>query len=122
MTTENKQNILRAIDWLIDHFPQTFFKKSLDIKPLQIGIYKEIVTFYDRLETPPFSKKLLKDALNYYSASRPYLLCQKANAARIDLYGNEVDSVTEDQAKYAHQRFEQRYNTPKKASDISSNN
>jgi ProP effector len=97
------------IDWLIEHFPNAFFKKASHIKPLQIGIFDEIIEFYERLDSPPFSKKALREALSYYSSSPAYLNCQKANVARIDLYGNEVDVVTEDQAKYAYQRYQQRY-------------
>lgn len=112
MTTSNnatKKDKQVIIDWLIEHFPAAFFKKSKDVKPLQIGIYDDIIDFYERLDTPPFSKKGLKEALSYYSASPAYLLSQKANSARVDIYGNEVDVVTEEQAKYAYQRYQTRY-------------
>jgi len=111
MVVENdtKQDKLAVIDWLIEHFPHTFFKKSKQVKPLQIGIFDEIIDFYERLEHPPFSKKSLREALNYYSSSPAYLNCQKPNSARVDIYGNEVDIVTEEQAKYAWQRYQQRY-------------
>ena len=105
-----KKEKLNTIDWLAEHFPAAFFKKSKDIKPLKIGIFDDIIDFYERLDSPPFSKKMLREALNYYSASPAYLNCQKANTARVDLFGIEVDLVTEEQAKYAHQRYQQRYN------------
>ena len=104
-----KKNKLIIIDWLAEHFPAAFFKKSKQIKPLKIGVFDDIIDFYERLESPPFSKKSLREALNYYSASPAYLSCQKANSARVDLFGIEVDVVTEEQAKYAHLRFQQRY-------------
>lgn len=108
-----KKEKLIIIDWLIEHFPNAFFKKANQVKPLQIGIFDEIVDFYDRLDSSPFSKKALREALSYYSSSPAYLNCQKPQTARIDLYGNEVDIVTEDQAKYAHQRYQQRYTEKK---------
>lgn len=104
-----KKDKIEIIDWLVEHFPAAFFKKGNQVKPLQIGIFDEIIGFYERLDTPPFSKKALREALSYYSSSPAYLNCQKANAARIDLYGNEVDIVNEEQAKYAQQRYQQRY-------------
>ena len=104
-----KKDKQMIINWLIEHFPNAFFKKGQQVKPLQIGIFDEIVEFYDRLDSPPFSKKALREALSYYSSSPAYLNCQKANSARVDLYGNEVDIVTSEQAKYAHQRYQQRY-------------
>jgi len=112
MNTPNdlaKKEKLTVISWLIEHFPNAFFKKGNQVKPLKIGIYDDIIEFYDRLQTPPFSKSALKDALSYYSASPFYLRCQQADAARVDIYGNEVDSVTPEQAKYALQRYQHRY-------------
>lgn len=104
-----KKEKLKIIDWLSEHFPAAFLKKSTQVKPLKIGIFDDIIDFYERLDSPPFSKKSLREALNYYSASPAYLNCQKANVARVDLFGNEVDVVTEEQAKYAYQRHQQRY-------------
>lgn len=108
-----KKNKLKTIDWLTEHFPAAFFKKGNQVRPLKIGIFDDIVEFYERIDSPPFSKKNLRDAINYYSASPAYLSSQKTNQARIDLFGNEVDVVTEEQAKYAHQRFQQRFSDKK---------
>lgn len=107
--TISRKEKLSTIDWLIEHFPAAFFKHSKQIKPLKIGIFDDIIDFYERLENPPFSKKILREALNYYSSSPAYLSCQTKEKARIDLYGNEVDMVTEEQAKYAYRRFQQYY-------------
>ncbi|STY29347.1 activator of osmoprotectant transporter ProP (N-terminal part) [Legionella wadsworthii] len=113
-----KKDKLQVIDWLIEHFPNAFFKKGTQIKPLKIGIFDDIIDFYERLDSPPFSKKSLREALSYYSASPAYLNCQKENVARIDIYGNEVDIVTQEQARYAHQRYVERYNTKKEKSSL----
>lgn len=121
MTQQNpsaKQVKIQIIDWLAEYFPAAFFKQAKFVKPLKVGIFDDILEFYDRLDTPPFSKKNLREALNYYSASPAYLNSQKDNVARVDLYGNEVDVVTEEQAKYAYQRYLQRYSSlkPEKSS------
>ena len=108
LTTVKKDKI-QIIDWLVEHFPNAFFKKGNQIKPLKIGIFDDIIDFYERLESAPFSKKALRVALSYYSSSPAYLCCQKENSARIDIYGNEVDVVTSEQAKYAYQRYQERY-------------
>lgn len=104
-----KKDKLNLIAWLAEHFPAAFFLKPSLVQPLKIGIFDDIIDFYERLESPPFSKKGLREALNYYSGSPAYLHCQKANVARVDLYGNEVDMVTAEQELYAKQRFQQRY-------------
>jgi ProP effector len=104
-----KKEKRQIIDWLIENFPAAFFKTNKQIKPLKLGIFDDIMDFYERLDAPPFSKKAIRDAISYYSASPAYLGCQKTDTARVDLFGNEVDIVTEEQAKYAYQRFQQRY-------------
>ncbi len=110
-TPENavRNERLQTIHWLVEHFPAAFFTKAKQVKPLKIGIFDDIIDFYERLDSPPFSKKLLREALNYYSGSPAYLACQKAGTARVDLFGNEIDVVSKDQAQYAHQLFQQRY-------------
>jgi ProP effector len=105
-----KKERLQIIDWLIEHFPNAFFKKGSQVKPLKIGIFDDIIDFYERLESPPFSKKALREGVNYYSSSPAYLSCQKEHMARIDIYGNEVDTVTSEQEQYAQQRFLKCYN------------
>ncbi len=112
-TAFSKKDKLEIIDWLIEHFPNAFFKKSKEIKPLKLGIFDDIIDFYERLDCPPFSKKALREALNYYSGSPAYLRCQTAHSARVDIFGNEVDLVTEEQAKYAFQRYSEKYDQEK---------
>ena len=95
--------------------------KGNQVKPLKIGIFDDIIDFYERLDSPPFSKKSLREALSYYSASPSYLNSQKENTARVDIYGNEVDTVTAEQAKYAYQRFQERYHQKKEEKNYSNN-
>lgn len=104
-----KKEKLNILNWLIEHFPAAFFKKANEVKPLQVGVFDEILSFYARLDTPPFSKKALREAIRYYSHSPAYLRSQVEGAARVDLYGNEIDVVTAEQAKYAEQRYIIRY-------------
>lgn len=118
-----KQKKQAVIAWLSEQFPAAFFKQARGIQPLKLGIFDDIMDFYERLDTPPFSKKELREALNYYSSSPAYLTCQKNNVARIDLFGNEIDVVTQQQALYAQKRYQQRYtNKTKQAFDKPTNN
>jgi len=106
---DTKKEKLKVITWLSEQFPAAFFERSRDIKPLKIGILDDIFDFYERLDNPFFSKKQLREAINYYSGSPNYLNSQQIGAARIDLFGNEIDLVDEAQAQYARQRYQQRY-------------
>ena len=96
-----KKEKQKVINWLIETFPSAFFKKAREVKPLKIGILDDILDHYHRLEIPPFSKRLLREGLHYYTGSTVYLRQQKANSPRIDLFGNEVDLVSDEQARYA---------------------
>jgi ProP effector len=113
-----KRDKLTIINWLIENFPAAFFKKTRQVKPLKVGILEDIFEFYHRLETPPFSKKSLRSALTYYCTSPAYLSAQKANRARVDLFGNEMEIVTEEQAKYAQLRYERQYLNPRPKASI----
>jgi ProP effector len=106
--TFSKSDYLQTLDWLIRYFPNAFSKKPKQIKPLKIGILEDIYSFYDSLHYPEVPRASIKQALQHYSASTIYLACQKENEARIDLYGQEVDVVNKEQAKYAQQRYEQK--------------
>lgn len=99
----------KVIAWLIEQFPKAFFPKSHLVKPLKLGISEDIIDVYERLEVRPFSKKLLREALNYYTASKSYLLAQKPEAPRLDLFGEPNGIVTAEQAMYAQQRYAERY-------------
>lgn len=112
-SSPSKKEILEVIDWFIDSFPASFAKKAKHIKPLKIGIYEEIIDFCAILDVPPHSNKKIREALNYYSSSPAYLKSQQEGVARVDIYGNEIDIVTKDQAKYSFSRYQQRYENKK---------
>lgn len=104
----SKADYIHTLEWLITFFPNTFSKKNKEVKPLKIGILEDIYSFYDCLKHPEVSKTDIKQAIQHYSASLTYLACQKENTARVDIYGQEVDVVNAEQAKYAQTRYEQK--------------
>jgi ProP effector len=104
----SKSDYINTLEWLITFFPNTFSKKNKEVKPLKIGILEDIYSFYDCLKHPEVSKTEIKQAIQHYSTALTYLACQKENTARVDIYGQEVDVVTAEQAKYAQTRYEQK--------------
>lgn len=104
----SKSDYVETLEWLILYFPNAFSKKPKEIKPLKIGILEDIYAFYDTMRYPEISKSAIKHAIQHYSSSTIYLAAQKEDQARIDLYGQEVDVVSKEQAKYAQQRYEQK--------------
>jgi ProP effector len=106
--TFSKSDYLHTLEWLITYFPNAFSRKPKEIKPLKIGILEDLYAFHDCLKHPEVSKNHIKLAIQHYSSASIYLACQKEDTARVDLYGQEVDIVNHEQAKYAQQRFEQK--------------
>ncbi len=109
-----------AIHWLVEQFPAAFFSKNKQIKPLKLGIFEDILDFYERLDYAPLSKKSLREALNYYSSSKAYLSCQTEGKNRIDLFGYETEPVTKEQAAYAQKQLSERF-VKKSAQEKSTN-
>ena len=107
-TSFSKAAYINTLDWLISYFPNAFSKKPKEIKPLKIGILDDIYIFHNCLQHPEVTKQDIKHAIQYYSSSALYLANQKEHEPRIDLYGQEVDVVSKEQAKYALQRYEQK--------------
>lgn len=105
-----------VINWLVEQFPKAFFQKPNMVQPLKIGILEDIIDVYERFDSPPFSKKLLREALNYYTASKAYLLAQKPDAQRVDLFGELNGVVNPEQATYAQKRYQERYSQEREAS------
>lgn len=114
MTIKTEKQIV--VGWLIEQFPKAFFQKHHLVQPLKLGILEDIIDVYERLDSPPFSKKQLREALNYYTASKAYLLAQKADAERVDLFGHPNGAVNAEQASYAQKRYQERYNVERDTS------
>lgn len=106
--TPIQQERQEALNWLIEQFSAAFFSKAKQVQPLKLGIYEDLLDFYERLTYPPLSKKALRDALNYYSSSKAYLSCQTEGAKRIDLFGYPIELVTKEQAAYAQNQLAER--------------
>ena len=107
-----------VILWFKEQFPKAFPARVSDIKPLQLGIMDEILEYYDRLDYPPFSKKKLRAGLNYYTASPAYLKSQVVGSIRVDLFGFDVEAVSDSQAEYAKERHQQYKDARKKKESV----
>lgn len=117
ITTRNE--LQEAVDWLKEHFPKAFPRTAKKVRPLQLGIMDDILDFYDRLDTAPFSKKKLRSGLNFYTSSKAYLQAQSAGAMRVDLFGFDVEAVTAEQAAYSLEKLASRYKQAKKVEEAS---
>ncbi|WP_456267911.1 ProQ/FinO family protein [Kushneria sp. AK178] len=78
-------------------YPNTFFERHT--RPLAIGIHEALAA------REPFSEKLIRRALAGYVNLPRYLKSVRANAARIDLEGQEAGRVEEEDARHAQEQL-----------------
>lgn len=98
------EHVREALALLYEHFPQAFIREG-DAKPLKIGIIEDLRKEVPNLPGMTLSK--LRSAVRLYCTRLRYLYSMREGAARINLQGNEVETVSAEHAKYAKERFEQ---------------
>lgn len=85
-----KKRCKEALEWLKTTFPKTFLNYCP--VPLKISIHREIFAL-NLVDAPP--KRLIRKVLGFYANSPSYLSSLVAKAPRIDLNGDQVGEVTE---------------------------
>lgn len=96
-----------ALSWLAVTFPQVF-DNSLRIRPLKTGIMHDILAYADKAQEAGISKSKLREAVVLFTRRIDYLTCLKAREMRIDLDGNPVAMVTEEEAERAAVKIKKR--------------
>lgn len=86
------------ISYLTEKFPACFSIEG-KVKPLKVGIFQDLA---ERLaEDETVSKTRLRQALRHYTSSWRYLKSIKKGVFRVDIDGNDVAEIDEEQASYA---------------------
>lgn len=96
-----------ALLWLAANFPAAF-DNSLCIRPLKTGIMNDILLHADRAAEAGISKSKLREAVVLFTRRLDYLACLKLCEMRIDLQGNDVAEVSEDEASHAAAKIKKR--------------
>lgn len=113
------------IDFLVQQFPNCFDVTNAP-KPLKIGIFQELA---ERLnseddENSSLSKTKLRQALRTYTSNWRYLHCIKIGSHRVDLDGNIVSEITEEEQQFAQEKLAEsrkQFNERKKQQQAKSN-
>ncbi len=102
-----------VIAYLAEKFPACFSLKGA-AKPLKIGIFQELAE--QLADDENVSKTRLRQALRHYTSSWRYLKAIKLGAQRVDLQGEAVAEIDQEQADYAsktlkesQEKFAQKY-------------
>ncbi|CAM2841238.1 ProQ/FinO family protein [Legionella worsleiensis] len=97
----------QALVWLAANFPSAF-DNSLRIRPLKTGIMDDILQFADKAAEAGISKSKLREAVVLFTRRLDYLTCLKAREKRIDLQGNVVSDVSDEEAEHAAAKIKKR--------------
>lgn len=98
---------LAALSWLAETFPHSF-DNSVQISPLKIGIMDDVLKHADKAAQAGISKSKLREGVVVFTRRIDYLTSLKAREMRIDLEGNPVAEVTEDEAEKAAAKIKRR--------------
>ena len=85
-----------ALTALVAAFPTAFFRAGR--KPLKLGIHDDLIA-------RGVAQDVIQRGLSSYCQSVGYLAALKTGAARIDLDGNAVGTITADEASHAAQKL-----------------
>lgn len=96
-----------ALLWLASIFPKAFDNREL-IRPLKLGIMSDILAHADEAIEAGLSKSKLREAVVVFTRRIDYLTCLKAREMRIDLEGNSVSPVSEEEAAHAALKIKKR--------------
>lgn len=96
-----------ALIWLAKTFPCAF-DNTTSIQPLKLGIMADILAYEEQAKAAGISKSKLREAVVIFARRLDYLTCLKAREMRIDLAGNPVGPVTEEEANRAAEKIKKR--------------
>lgn len=100
----SKKARLDALSWLATTFPNVF-DNSVRIQPLSLGIMRDILA---HPAAEGMSRSKLREAVVLFTRRIDYMTCLKAREMRIDLNGNPVAQVTEEEALLAAAKIKKR--------------
>ena len=96
-----------ALSWLTEKFPEAF-DNTCRIQPLKIGIMHDILAYAEQAQSAGISKSKLRQAVVVFTRRIDYLACIKAREMRVDLKGNPVAQVSEEEAEIASLKIKRR--------------
>ncbi len=104
---KSKKARLDALSWLATTFPKAL-DNSVCISPLKKGIMDDIMEYAEQAAEAGISKSKLREAVVLFTRRLDYLACLKAREMRIDLQGNVISEVTEEEAEHAAVKIKRR--------------
>lgn len=105
--TQAKLARFDALAWLANTFPKAF-DNTYSIQPLKVGIMHDVLMHAEQAKLAGISKSKLRQAVVVFTRRIDYLACLKAREMRVDLEGNPVAQVTDEEAENAASKIKRR--------------
>ncbi len=103
-STNKLKDINEVLNYLFTEFPACFKQKD-GIKPLKVGIFKDIA---ERIEGDErVSKTQVRQALRKYTSNWRYLEAVTKNEFRVDLDGNDAEKIEQEHIEHATKALEE---------------
>lgn len=103
----SKQARQTALSWLAKKFPEAF-DNQYRIRPLKIGVMEDILDYAEEARLAGISKTKLREAVVLFTRRVDYLTCLKAKEYRIDLFGQPIEIVSDEDAAAASEKIKKR--------------
>jgi ProP effector len=105
-TQDKIQRHRKAMDWLMQAFPQCFNLKAS--MPLKVGIAKEVMEKWVYLSSLPYDHQMpsrldVRQVIGWYTRRFLYHKSFETATHRIDLDGKEAGEITQAEKEYARQ-------------------
>lgn len=104
---QSKNARTKALVWLASTFPQVF-DNTVCIRPLKAGIMEDILAHAEKAVEHGISRSKIREAVVLFTRRIDYLACLKSREMRVDLDGNPVTPVTDEEAEKAAQKIKKR--------------
>lgn len=104
MEQDKLVNQKETLAFLSKTYPQCFFAEG-PTKPLKIGIFQDLAKDLDGNES--ISKRMLRMSLRHYTSSWRYLTSVKSGVARINLQGEDCETVEQEHADHAAEQLKE---------------
>ncbi len=98
------EHIRQTVNKMCEAFPKAFIKEGPAV-PLKIGIFDDLRKIINEKPELGITISMARAALRLYTSRLKYLYSLKEGAKRVDLEGNEVETVTPEHAMFAKERF-----------------
>lgn len=103
-TTTKLKDINEVLAFLCQQFPECFKQKE-GMKPLKVGIFKDIAEHIDGSEQ--VSKTQIRQALRKYTSHWRYLEAVTKSEYRVDLQGEQAEKLEQEHIEHAQKALEE---------------